>query len=348
VKAASDGANGAVLQATIPYLGDDLLLLEETLRLARDAGLTAPLLFRASEVDKLPRIFTYGTDRGGYPGARPFRGAEDGSVLHEDVVLATTADDIQRGAAEPEYSTSFKKLPGITEPLVLLYDRRAFEAVGEKEYRFSSPRNKSAALLAVLRVEHVPMPAGWFSPQAGLSYRALVERALAPPTTEARTVCGRIVEVGVWRGRSTSYVARLVSARGGTLECVDAWEGSSDEFDAAYRRELAREDVEAAFRRHLTRLGAPALVRRERSLAAAAACAPGSVDLVFLDASHDRAAVEADLEAWFHALRPGGTLAGHDYTPKHAGVLEAVRAFTGRRGLAAQEWPGGVFAVTRP
>jgi hypothetical protein len=42
--------------------------------------------------------------------------------------------------------------------------------------------------------------------------------------------------------------------------------------------------------------------------------ADGSLDAVFLDGSHEAAAVEADVRAWLPKVRPGGVLAGHDWS----------------------------------
>jgi SAM-dependent methyltransferase len=39
----------------------------------------------------------------------------------------------------------------------------------------------------------------------------------------------------------------------------------------------------------------------------------GSLDFVYLDASHDYASVRSDLLSWYRKVRPGGIMAGHDY-----------------------------------
>jgi SAM-dependent methyltransferase len=223
------------------------------------------------------------------------------------VILATTAAEIQRGAVEADYSTSFKKLAGIEAPLVLIYDARAFVAVGEKEYVFRGEADRRRALLAIFPIQKFPLPQGWMSSDEGMAYRGLVARA-----------GGRIAEIGCWKGRSASYVARLARS----MICVDHFTGSSDEYDAGYRRWPAG-DVEAELRDHLARLGARHVeLRVSSSVEAAAAVADGSLDLVFLDASHDEAAVRADVAAWLPKLRSGGILAGHDHD--HPGVARAV------------------------
>jgi predicted O-methyltransferase YrrM len=49
------------------------------------------------------------------------------------------------------------------------------------------------------------------------------------------------------------------------------------------------------------------------SVSAAATYADGSLDFVFIDAAHDYQSVVDDIRAWGPKMKPGGTLAGHDY-----------------------------------
>jgi predicted O-methyltransferase YrrM len=333
----------SVVRGRLPYLldgqrGDNLLLLDDLLDELDARGVSGPLLLRASEREKLDKILTWGTDRAGYEGDR--RWAEDPSIAHEDVILATTPDENRSGEAQPERSTSLRKFSIIDEPLLLVYDARALEPLQAKHYRFRQPDHKLAALRAVFEIHKLPLPDGWLRADEGAAYREL---ARAATSFNAR---GKIVEVGCWLGRSSSYVAGLCRARDLTLVCVDAWTGSSDRFDAQYRELLARRDIEAEFRRHLDALALAADVRRTTSLAAAATFEPGSVDLVFLDASHDEPAITADIAAWLPTLRAGGILAGHDYRDDHPGVVAAVDHAVAQRGLALARGPGSIWSLT--
>lgn len=68
-------------------------------------------------------------------------------------------------------------------------------------------------------------------------------------------------------------------------------------------------------------------VLRMDSLAAARIIAPGSADLVFIDADHSYEGCAADIDAWRGAVKPGGWLGGHDYRnpdPRFGGVDRAV------------------------
>ena len=237
-------------------------------------------------------------------------------------MLATTPEDNRDAEDDPEASSSLKKLPGIDAPLVLVYRRSALRKLKDHHWVFTEGRLD--ALIGIIDVaKHSPIQ-GWFSPRKGMAYRALVEQVVRPGAT--------IVEVGCWRGLSTSYVARLVERRGATMTCVDAWSGSTDEHDSAYRAMLAESDVRAEFRRTLERLDVGPTVLEMDSLRAAEQLADGSVDLCFLDASHDRAAVEADLDAWAPKVRTDGILAGDDFCSDYPGVVEAVTEAARRLG----------------
>jgi predicted O-methyltransferase YrrM len=174
---------------------------------------------------------------------------------------------------------------------------------------------------------------GWFSEDEGRWY-ARFARSL---------VGGTFVEVGSWKGRSTSFIGRICNANGTRLVCVDHWRGSSDLLAPRYEAALAVEDVEQTFRANMRSLGIAVEVLAEPSLVAAERFAPASIDRVFLDASHDEESVARDLEAWGARLRDGGVMAGHDYGGRHAGVKEAVDAFAQRRGETVRRGPRDIW-----
>ncbi|WP_437876855.1 class I SAM-dependent methyltransferase [Sorangium sp. So ce513] len=323
----------------LPYIGRNLLFLEEVLDELEARGIDCPLLFRASEADKLARLLEHGTDRAGYPGERPWTDGPDQGrpIRHEDVIFATTADEIRRGEREPERSTSLKKFAVIQRPLFVAHDARCFVKLCDRQYEYRDPARKPEALLALFPVTRVEPIQGWLSEEAGLAYRALVRSIRG----------GAMVEVGSWKGLSTAYVGRLAARGGVVLHCVDAWEGSSDDYEARYRAMLAAEDVPGVFQANMEALGIRPIVHRLASTDAAARFAEASLDLVFLDASHDAAAVLADIEAWWPRLKPGAILAGHDHNEEHAGVMEAVARFAARAGRAVEVGGGSVWWTRR-
>lgn len=174
---------------------------------------------------------------------------------------------------------------------------------------------------------------GWFSEDEGRWY-ARFARGLRG---------GVFVEVGSWKGRSTSFVGRICNENGTRLVCVDHWAGSEDKLQSRYAAALAVEDVEQTFRANMRALGIDVEVVVASSRDAAARFEPGTVDRVFLDGSHDGPSVSEDLAVWSARLREGGVLAGHDYMEKHPELVAAVDAFASSRGLVVKRGPRSIY-----
>ncbi len=328
-----------VLWQPVVYQQLNLLLLEEIMDCVRRRKESPNVLFRASEAEHLDRILRYGTDRGGFPGGKLWRhsGEVGGHYLHEDIILATTEHDIRRGEEDREYSTSFKKLPGIADPLLLLYDAGHLVQMREKEYRFIKPDRKTDALIGIVPIQKLPAIDGWFSELEGLFYRSL-----------ARSVRhGTVVEVGVWKGRSTAFIGAVCQANGTRIICVDSWAGSSDAYNEQYHQALAREDVRGTFRQNMAARGIPIAEMNCSSSEAAGRLANEWVDLVFLDGSHDYRSVRRDAMEWFERLKRGGVLAGHDYNEKHEEVMVAAQEFANSCGSTLRRGPGAIWFLTK-
>ena len=154
---------------------------------------------------------------------------------------------------------------------------------------------------------------------------------------------GVFVEVGSWKGRSTSFIGPICNANGTRLVCVDHWQGSNDSLGPRYAATLVTEDVEQTFRANMRDLGITVEVIVAPPVAAAATFPLASIDRVFLDGSHDGPSVAKDLVAWSERLRPDGILAGHDYGPNHPELCAAVDAFASERGLAIRRGPRDIW-----
>lgn len=178
---------------------------------------------------------------------------------------------------------------------------------------------------------------GWFSEDEGRWY-ARFARALHG---------GVFVEIGSWKGRSTSFIGRICNANGTRLVCVDHWKGSRDRLAPRYEAALAVEDVEQTFRANMCSLGITVEVIAEPSAIAATYFERQSVDRVFLDASHDGPSVTEDLLLWSERLRPRGILAGHDYSPRHPGLCAAVDTFAAGRDLIVRRGPRDIWWLER-
>jgi len=123
----------------------------------------------------------------------------------------------------------------------------------------------------------------------------------------------RAVEVGINLGQFSYHLLKYSKLE--LLVSVDSYPGK-------YRKAMP------SAKNYLAPFGARSQLLRRSSVDAAATVANGFFDFVYIDAAHDYASVHADIEAWARTVRPGGLLAGHDYTPAHAGVMQAVDEFT--------------------
>jgi predicted O-methyltransferase YrrM len=123
----------------------------------------------------------------------------------------------------------------------------------------------------------------------------------------------RVAEVGSWLGNgSTLTLLNHVQPAGGTLYCIDTWQGSPN---VARHQMLAADfDPFSTFLNNVANHGGRRCVCPlvMSSLDAATIVADAAFDMVFLDASHALADVSADLAAWMPKVRAGGVLCGHD------------------------------------
>lgn len=132
-------------------------------------------------------------------------------------------------------------------------------------------------------------------------------------------------EIGVERGEYSAHLLEQMPEL--RLLSVDAWQAYP-----GYREHVSQEKIDGFYAETLTRLEpfAPrAKVIRDLSVHAAKHIPDRSLDFVYLDGNHTLPHVIADLAAWAPKVRPGGTVAGHDFGRSSVGhVREAVQAWT--------------------
>ena len=116
----------------------------------------------------------------------------------------------------------------------------------------------------------------------------------------------KIVEVGSYTGESAVLFKQFTI--GAHVTCVDRWDNPLVEHYFDLRSgPWGLEKVKAD------------------SVDAAQWFDDRSLDLVYIDASHDFVSVCDDIEAWLPKVKIGGVLAGHDYNEKiWPGVVKAV------------------------
>jgi hypothetical protein len=136
---------------------------------------------------------------------------------------------------------------------------------------------------------------------------------------------GTIVEVGAWKGRSTCFLA-VEAANSGkriSIDVVDTWEGSQEHRDFLVVAEGRLFEVFLENTRPVAHLITPV---RMTSIQASERYPDGSLDAVFLDASHKYEDVRADILAWLPKVKSGGILSGHDYTYRNDDWPDVRRA----------------------
>lgn len=151
-----------------------------------------------------------------------------------------------------------------------------------------------------------------------------------------------IVEVGVWKGSSTIYMAEQLKKQDkGTIVSVDTWLGAIEFWTKHIRgsndatRDLKLRNgypsiyynfLSNVVHKNVTRQVVPFPVP---SLLAADFFKRKNIkaDIVHIDASHEYQDVKADLDAWVHNVRSGGIIFGDDYNEYWPGVVKAVDEF---------------------
>lgn len=130
----------------------------------------------------------------------------------------------------------------------------------------------------------------------------------------------KFVEVGVWKGKSASYMCVEIANSNKNIEfyCVDNWKGSIEhlgnpELPKLY--EIFTKNMEPV-KDHYTPV-------KMNSLEAVNLFPNESLDFVFIDASHEYEDVKEDIKAWLPKVKIGGILAGHDY--HHQPIKDALK-----------------------
>lgn len=134
---------------------------------------------------------------------------------------------------------------------------------------------------------------------------------------------GVLVEIGVWKGKSLSYLCVEASRKSPDIGVVgvDTWMGSVEHQNDP---SVTGGTLFDEFSRNISPVASNLSVMRMPSLEAVGNFPDGSLDGVFIDGSHEYEDVRDDISAWKQKVRPGGILAGHDYIFFWPGVIRAV------------------------
>lgn len=167
---------------------------------------------------------------------------------------------------------------------------------------------------------------GWFG------FQDVYDRAIALLGKDG----AHFVEVGCWEGRSAAYmgVGIVNSGRKIRFDCIDTWEDAHNEYDydidgnitmTAGSPKISGKDTFRKFLSNISVFKDLADIRpiRKKSVEAAADYEDGSIDFVFLDASHNVQDLYNDISAWLPKLKVSqGVIAGDD--AEYIGVRVAL------------------------
>ncbi|CAE7409298.1 Shal [Symbiodinium microadriaticum] len=168
-------------------------------------------------------------------------------------------------------------------------------------------------------------PAFRHVPVAGLRWDVLLH-ILGSFGAAERSRGLRVAEIGVEKGMTVTFLMKHEPAIV-DYYLVDPWHvpGKSQESNGVlqsyYENLEAWSSEEPAFQRNGRKA---AHVLRQSSEEAAGQLGTDYFDLVFIDAEHTFEAVRRDIQVWKRRVRPGGILAGHDFSLFHPAVSLAV------------------------
>jgi predicted O-methyltransferase YrrM len=148
---------------------------------------------------------------------------------------------------------------------------------------------------------------------------------------------GILVEVGCWKGRSTSFLLVEAYNRSPDIEvyAVDTWSGSPEQQKDPH---VLAGTLFEEFMGNVRPVSENLIALRIPSPKAANFFADRSLDGVFIDAAHEEESVRADIVAWLPKVRPGGILAGHDHDCHWPGVERAVKATLPKVEIMGKCW----------
>jgi predicted O-methyltransferase YrrM len=126
------------------------------------------------------------------------------------------------------------------------------------------------------------------------------------------------IEVGAWRGRSTSYMAVEILNSGKNIffYTVDTWKGS-EEHAIQFFSEVTTDGLYNDFLKNIEPVRHLVAPIRMASVEAASLFEDESFDLVVLDGDHSYEGLSADIQAWWPKVKPGGIMAGDDYNKEY-------------------------------
>jgi predicted O-methyltransferase YrrM len=166
--------------------------------------------------------------------------------------------------------------------------------------------------------DHYQTIQGWFN------CPGLYSRVVAQAPDDAV-----FVEIGCWKGKSSSYLAEQIANSGKSIKlyCVDTWKGSKGEPIHDNDPDVINQTLFETFTANMKPFEQYYTAIRSTSLQAAEKFENNSLDFVYIDASHFYKDVKDDVSAWLPKVKKGGIIAGDDYNSRDVkkAVLQVLK-----------------------
>lgn len=138
---------------------------------------------------------------------------------------------------------------------------------------------------------------------------------------------GDIIEVGVWQGRATAFLAQACAdADAGVVHAIDPFTGNPGTAHLYEVSDVA--DLQVGFEANIQRSGLVDRVvtwpGKSSEVADAVRSKADGVRMICIDGDHSYEAVRNDINLFADALEPGGILLFDDYEPSKPGLVQAV------------------------
>ena len=136
-----------------------------------------------------------------------------------------------------------------------------------------------------------------------------------------------ILEIGSYKGASTSALAHAALLKKHIVYCIDPWadyEKQPDFINNPQFDPFSGEKVILEFKRNTAFAGRSIRPLHGYSSDFAELIPTSFFKMIFIDGAHDYSSVCADILLALSKLKPGGVLCGHDYHSRGDGVVSAV------------------------